>query len=253
MLTGKSQLPDLLFAAKSFLVQLATPANLTVHGDASLTKEDSRLICRHLPNARVLMKSERDPYVEERLAELHLSECASFRRSLVLAAKIFDVYFYSSADRVILLDTDTLSFGSLDELRDFASRTEPVNVFGRDPNETPYVHFDFGFRLVPGINTGIAVVTRDTFDLATVEAWLQGTFPLKHGWAEQTILAALATRRGCAFLSADYDVGGLRHDEGVRFSHYCGHKLSAARISMRRDGQSIVARHLSLLSRDCLA
>lgn len=244
MLTGRSHIPDLFFAAKSFIREFGAPVRLIVHGDNSIGEGEVEFIATHLPDARIISPKESDPLVNDMFERNGLFECARFRRDLVLARKIFDTFVFSNSDRVILLDTDTLSFAPLDELRDHALATEPRNVFGRDPNATPYVSFDFGFSLEPYLNSGSSLISLDALRLERVEAWLKSGFLTGNHFSEQTMLAALATLAGVSLLSRKYAVGVQPSADAV-FSHYCGHKLSAARANMRVCGQRRILERLA--------
>ncbi|WP_420391947.1 hypothetical protein [Acuticoccus sp.] len=237
ILAGRSTLADLVYAAKSFVMHYPGRARLTVFGDRAFDASDAGIVEAHVPNVRVVLRTESQARVNEELGRRGLTLSCRFNEAFYLATKIYNGALYTRSDRVFLLDTDTLCFAPLTELHAHAVGPLGVNVFGADPDPFPYVDFDFGVTLPPRLNAGSALVSTATIDLDAIEGWLAAGLPMTHHFSEQSVFAALAARSGSALrFSRDYDVGAMRAD-GAAFVHYCGHKLSAARIRMRRGGQ----------------
>lgn len=252
MLTGRPQYVDLLYAAKSFLCFYRAPVSLVVHGDRSLTPELIDRIRRHLPGVTVFPKPERDALIDPELRKRGLENCRVFREVNPFATKIIDAPLLSSSERICLLDTDCLAFRALDGLSDILRQGNAKWIFARDPNEFPYCLTPeeaprfFGFPLATHLNSGFCVVEPRELDLSTIEGWLGvDGYPIHSHFAEQTILAALASRGGLMFLpDADFNTGGTRKETECSLIHYCGHYLSRTRIAMRRDGQSLLVQSL---------
>lgn len=251
MLTGRRQYVDLIYAAKSFLRFYQSPISLFVHGDASLANEDVRRIERHLPGVIILLKGERDAIIEPELRRRGLDNCILFRRLNPFAAKLIDAPLVSSAERICLLDTDCLAFRSLDGLSREIERGQAKWIFARDPQAYPYclspeqARGHFGITIEQHLNSGFCVVPRE-LDLEQIDRWLApDRYPLRSHFAEQTILAALASRGGVTFLpDAEFNTGRTKTEAECSLIHYCGHYLSQTRIAMRREGQPMLIRSL---------
>jgi hypothetical protein len=252
MLTGRLQHVDLLYAAKSFLRFYRGLVSLVVHGDASLTADAIDRIRRHLPGVTVFEKRERDALIDPALRRRGLEKCILFRQVNPFATKIVDAPLLSSARRICLLDTDCLSFRALDALADAVAHPDMKWIFARDSQEFPYcvtqeeaVRF-FGFPIAPHICAGFCVVDPRELDLGEIEGWLRlEGYPLRSHFAEQTIVAALATRGGVTFLpDSEFNTGRTKKESECSLIHYCGHYLSETRIAMRRDGQSLLVQSL---------
>lgn len=244
LLTGLAHIPDLLFAVKSFAMGFGRDFRLIVHGDRSLDERGKHLIERHFPQARVLTRDVSTPFVNSYLRNAGLERCIKFREKFVLAAKIFDTHIYSDSDRLFLLDTDTITYGHLDEIKSCAVAPLAQNLFARDPVCKPYIDFDFGFEIDPNLNSGSSMISRQTVDFSMIENWLANGMPMTDHFSEQTVFAALATRAGVDYLPPSYRVGANGGDPSEVFVHYCGHKFSAARSEMRRTGQKRVLKSL---------
>lgn len=252
MLTGRRQYVDLLYAAKSFLRFYRGPVSILVHGDMSLTPELGNRIKRHLPTATILTKPERDKIVEPQLRQRELHHCILFRKVNPFATKLIDAPLLSAADRICLLDTDCLAFRALDGLSAAVNDPQAKWIFARDPQSNPYclssdqAREHFGFTLEGHLCSGLCVVEPRELDLTLIDRWLSpADYPLDSHFAEQTILAAFATRGGVTFLpESEVNTGRTRKEAECSLIHYCGHYLSQTRIAMRREGQSLLIRSL---------
>jgi hypothetical protein len=199
-----------------------------------------------------LTKAERDAIVEPQLRQRRLSNCLRFRNINPFATKLIDAPLLSAADRICLLDTDCLAFRTLDALSAAVGDPAAKWIFARDPMPMPYcltaeqARRHFGFPLAEHLNTGLCVVDPRELDLELIERWLAASdYPLNSHFAEQTILAAFATRGGVTFLpDPEFNTGRTRTEDECSLIHYCGHYLSQTRIAMRREGQSLLIRSL---------
>lgn len=252
MLTGRRQYVDLLYAAKSFLRFYRGPASILVHGDASLTPELAGRIKRHLPAATVLTKPERDAIIEPELRKRSLGNCTVFRRLNPFATKLIDAPLLSQSERICLLDTDCLAFRALDGLSAAVNDADAKWIFARDPQSYPYCLTPeqalrhFGFPVEPHLNSGFCILDPRELDLDLINYWLSpSAYPLDSHFAEQTILAALASRGGVTFLpDSEFNTGRTKNEAECSLIHYCGHYLSGTRIAMRREGQPLLIRSL---------
>jgi lipopolysaccharide biosynthesis glycosyltransferase len=252
MLTGVKHCVDLLYAAKSFIHHYQLPISLIIHADISVTDDVVKKIQRHLPDAKIFTRQERDDLVEPKLEKLGLKYCRDFRKINVFGAKLIDAFLLSSSTKLILLDTDCLAFKSLDKLKELATKYEDINVFAKDPQAYPYsispakIQEYFQVDIKPYFCAGFCLINRQIIDFNLIEKWLSlSEYPVSCHYAEQTITAALVSQNNSVMLSEhEYNTGRLQDEKTCSFIHYCGHYLSSTRIAMRKIGQSIVLQQL---------
>jgi hypothetical protein len=260
MLTGTKHHVDLLYAAKSFVYNYQAPVSLVIHTDTSVSKEVIYKIKRHLPQAKIFTRQERNELVEPELEKRGLTYCQQFRRVNVFAAKLIDVFVLSQSQKVILLDTDCIAFKSLYRLRELVNLSEPINIFAKDPQPYPYsispetIKNSFGVAIKPYLCAGFCILNSKTIDLNIVEKWLKTPdYPMNCHYAEQTITAALVSQGEVVMLpDNEYNTGRSQDEKTCSFIHYCGHYLSATRIAMRQVGQSIVLQQLRNYNRNLI-
>jgi hypothetical protein len=252
MLTGAKHHLDLLYAAKSFVYHYQAPVSLVIHTDVSVNDKVIQRIKRHLPQAKIFIRQERDQLVEPELQKRGLIHCQEFRRINVFGAKLIDAFMLSQSDKIILLDTDCLAFKPLHKLRELVNNPQPINVFAKDPEKYPYsissekIKQYFGVDIKPHLCAGFCLINHQLIDFDIVEKWLSTPgYPMHHHFAEQTITAALASQSDLVILPDDeFNTGRLYDEKTCSFIHYCGHYLSGTRIAMRKIGQSIVLKQL---------
>lgn len=252
MLTGAKHYVDLLYAAKSFISNYQAPISLIIHGDTSVTDDIIKKIHKHLPQAKIFTKQQRDEIVVPKLEALGLKYCQLFREINVFGAKLIDAFLLSHSQKVILLDTDCLTLKPLHRLRKLANSDEAVNVYAKDPQPYPYsiskeqIQKNFGVDIIPYFCAGFCVINGQTINLNIIEKWLSTPgYPSSCHYAEQTITAALVSQSATVMLpDNEYNTGRLYDESTCSFIHYCGHYLSATRIAMRKIGQLIVLQKL---------
>jgi hypothetical protein len=250
-LTGKKHVPDLLYAAKSFVARFPGSVRLVILGDSSLTETELVRIYRHLPNSRVWTRGERDVRVIPLLKERGFEKCLQFREQLVFAARLIDVCLVDKADAFLWLDTDTLAFRPLNGMIQTLETSNGAAVFGRDPNNA-YVFSlaelkeRFGNAMPPHCNAGTCFLQRKLLDLAVLERWLSiPDFPMGNSWAEQTLVAALAGRGLVAYFpEGTISMGRGRDESACEFIHYCGMKPGPVEMAMLKVGHGIIHRQL---------
>lgn len=256
MLTGAKHHVDLLYAAKSFVYHYQAPVSLVIHTDTTVNENIISRLKRHLPQAKVFTRQERDQLVKPQLEKRGLKFCQEFRQVNVFGAKLIDAFLLSRSPRVILLDTDCLSFKSLYRLHEFGNSASSVSVFAKDPQRYPYsispeaIKRYFEVDIKPYLCAGFCIVNSQLIDFDIVEKWLATPeYPISCHYAEQTITAALVSRSDVVILSdKEYNTGRLQDERTCSFIHYCGHYLSGTRIAMRKIGQSIVLKQLHTLA-----
>ncbi len=252
MLTGVKQHIDLLYAAKSFAHHYQKPISLVIHADTSVNERVIDRIKRHLPQAKIFTRQQRDQRVEPELERRGLKYSLRFRQVNVFGAKLIDAFLLSSQNKIILLDTDCLSFKPLSQLHKFDNINSLESVFAKDPHPYPYsispkaIQNNFGLEVKPYLCTGFCILNLQSIDLNFIEKWLSTPgYPMNCHYAEQTMIAAMVSLGDVVMLPEhEYNTGRQVDEETSSFIHYCGHYLSDTRIAMRKTGQAIVLEQL---------
>jgi hypothetical protein len=248
VLTGRTHVGDLLFAVKSFVHYYPGSVALVIHGDPSVDRNTAQILQRHLPEARIFRKEERDERVHPRLKEERLHNCVEFRKANVFGERLIDTIALSKGRVVVNMDTDCLSFRPLNQLQSLLQGGSLPAVYVQDPKPKPFsvsseaAQKRFGVKPVAHFNAGFCAFPRERLRLDRIEHWLEEPgYPLTSHYAEQTMLAAFAGLGAFEPLpAAEYDVGRRRSETEAAFIHYAGHYLSSTRIAMRRNGQAAV-------------
>lgn len=227
ILTSKHDLPNLFWSLKTFYHYAERAYPLVVHEDGSFGSEDAGLVAQHFPNARIVSRPEADARLDPLLERLPL--CREYRRTNPLALKSFDVGEFLGASRAILLDTDILFFTPPEELTRRADDESFLgNAFNADFQNAYTIEIEdvkthLGFDLLERINTGVAVVQRETFNLDRFESFLAcpAFRQEKHPpHVEQTLIALAASRLGAELLGPEYAVAMKGSTRGLVCKHY---------------------------------
>lgn len=238
VMTSKDDWLNLLWALKSFYWASRRRYALCIHDDGSLRSDDVATLRAHFPQARIVERKAADERVRAALAGL--PRCRQFRETNLLAPKVFDFPAYLEAERMLLLDSDVLFFEEPTELlRRIEDLEYTRNCFNADV-ESSYtvdesvVREQGGFELQPRINSGLALVHRESLKYEWVEEFLGYAGLLGgHFWRiEQTIYALCSSRFGVDLLPEDYAV---RLNAGIGNSP-CRHYVGAIRHWMYGEG-----------------
>jgi hypothetical protein len=211
VLTWKRDWINVLWALKSFYFQGQVTFPLYIH-DGGLSREQSRELLAHFPNAHVVTISEADARVEEFLSSRGLERALAYRRKNPATRKLFDFYVFSQAEVVISIDSDILFFARPEELIQPPSRLK-VNLYNKDAGYSysmPPVALKaaFGFEPVSMINSGLNRVYRESIDFAHIDSWLNNPDLFADTWVtEQTLHALCSTQYGVRLLPSTYHVG----------------------------------------------
>jgi hypothetical protein len=224
VLTWRRDWVNQIWALKSFYHFAGVDYPLYIH-DGGLDRGQAEVLQAHFPDARLVGAAEADVRMADVLRERGLNHCRGFRRDNALIRKALDFFAFSTAERVITLDSDVVFFRRPDELL----ANGRVNRFNRDSGDW-YTHGPdrleewFGIRPVPLINTGVSSVWRESVDFAFVERCLARPEMHEPAWlTEQTILALLSTAFGVELLPDAYCVGaGRRPEQDLICKHYPG-------------------------------
>jgi len=228
VLTSAGDWLNLLWTLKTFYAMSKTRYSLCIHCDATVPAEAIGILRHHFPQGRVISRTEADAVVEQALAGF--PKCQQFRKTNVLAPKVFDFITFLASDRMALFDSDLLFFSEPTEyLRQLEDLNQRKNVFNADIASaytvTPQVVRDHaGMELRPLINSGLGLVHRSSIRFDWVEDFLKLPGLLDgHFWRiEQTLYALCSSRHGVELLSPDYAFYKEAGLQGRPFRHYIG-------------------------------
>jgi len=228
VLTSERDWLDLVWALKSFYFSSGRHYALCIHEDGSLKQCGLESLRRHFPSARIILRAEADAKLAKVLRAFPQS--LEFRNTNLLAPKVFDFIAFLESDRMAVFDSDLLFFA---EPKTYLQRIEDAsyrrNTFNADLGsaytvEPDAVHALIGHRLLPGVNSGLGLVHRESIRWDWTEEFLALPGILKgHFWRiEQTLFALCSSRYGVELLPDEYT---LRLEPGIGarcFRHYNG-------------------------------
>ncbi len=228
VLTSSRDWLNLVWTLKSFYAASGRRYALCIHEDGSLDDVALGHLSRHFPRARIIRRRHADAVVEKNLKHFPLS--LKFRRTNLLAPKIFDFVAFLESDRMAVFDSDLLFF---DEPTAYLERIEDsaygLNSFNADVGEAYAIDRDtvrplIGHDLVARFNSGLGLAHRASLRTDWVEEFLAlpGIFDGFFWRIEQTLYALCSSRYGVELLPDEYT---LRLEAGVNgrpFRHYVG-------------------------------
>jgi hypothetical protein len=219
---------DLIWALKSFYVFSKRKYKLAIHDDGSLEPQHRDLIRGHFPDARLIDRAEADERVCAELTDYPRN--LTFRRTNILAPKVFDFISYLESDRMLIFDSDLMFFAAPTEMLNcIEDKNFTINIFNSDCKHCYTVWPDdisslVGHAVLPQINSGFGLIHRDSIRLDWTEEFLGLPGILEgHFWRiEQTLIALCSSRYGVKLLPEEYT---LRLEAGIGkrpFRHYVG-------------------------------
>jgi len=230
VLTSRQDWLNLIWALKSFYHASGRKYRLCIHDDGSVPDQGLDHLRRHFPDGRLILRKEADQRVFAELAPY--PRCLQFRKTNLLAPKLFDFAVYLESDRMLLFDSDLLFFREptalIQSIEDPACQ---INVFNSDCADdaytvTPTVAAEhLGLALQKSINSGLGLIHRSSVRWDWIEEFL-GIPGILDGYfwrIEQTLFALSASRFGVKLLPKEYTLY-LTPGLGDRpFRHYVGH------------------------------
>jgi hypothetical protein len=245
VLTCRSDWLNLIWSLKSFYKYSRRRYALCIHDDGTVPERGLSQLHRHFPEARLILRPEADELAERELRDY--PGCLHFRRTNLLAPKLFDFIWYLQGDRMLLCDSDVLFF---DEPRELLRRIEDpsykANSVNRDVASAYAVAESdvkrrTGQQLVERFNSGLGLIHKDSMRLEWIEEFLELPGILDgHFWRiEQTVYALCSSRHGVELLPDEYTVY-FETGIGTRpLRHYVG----AVRYLMFREGMARLAKN----------
>jgi len=167
------------------------------------------------------------------LARRNLQKCIQFRKNFIFSLKLIDPYFYSSADYLVMLDSDILTYRNPQRIGEHWARRE---CFFSEDNGYRACVSPVEFEQLAGIppssincNAGLLGVSKTLIDLDLIEGWLESPsfwqvpYERPSYYAEQTIWSLLMARGRAAGLGSGYDISSMDLEaESTISGHYCG-------------------------------
>jgi hypothetical protein len=209
-LTSQQDWLDLLWALKSFYHFSDTRPALCIHDDGTLTPEICEIISTHFVGVRLIKREQSDVEVLDSLA--NYPACYKLRSENNLSIKLFNLIHYAQSPRVLLLDSDVLTFSQPVELLDALNDKETPNRFNGDVKDAYTAPRDelangLDLEVASRFNSGVCVLQMDSLQLTEIERYLSSNLLQGHFWLiEQTLFCLCSSRYGCQPLSQPYDV-----------------------------------------------
>lgn len=226
VLTSNDDWLNLIWALKSFLHYSRARVALCIHEDGTLPPEARDILTTHFVGARCISRSQADAEVLPTLTEF--PQCQNFRRENNLSLKVFDLRHYAQASRILLLDSDVLTFEKPEALLESLHDASTPNRFNRDiadayTSERDALTNELGFEVAPRFNSGVCTIRPESMRLDWIEEFLSSPLLDGHFWRiEQTLFCLCSCRFGCEPLPDSYDVVLQDGFDGKPLKHYVG-------------------------------
>ena len=241
VLTWRRDWMNMLWALKSYYTFAQVDYPLYIH-DGGLLSWQADELRRHFPDAKLLLASDMDQRIPAELQARSLNRSAEYRSKNVSTRKLFDFILDSQAEYFVTIDSDIVFF-QRPELLILPESDLTVNRYNEDDGywySVPVAELEaaFGIRPPERVNSGLAIIRRDSLDLAQIERFL-GYPPLfADPWVtEQTLHALCSTLHGIELLPDCYRVGG---PPGITPDLICKHYPGTHRPLLYTEGM----RHL---------
>jgi len=243
VLTWRRDWINLIWALKSFYHFAEVDYPLFIH-DGGLLPHQAAQLRRHFPDAAIVPGAEAEARVAEQFAARGLRRCLDYRRRNVSTRKLFDFFALSEADYLVIIDSDIVFFARPDLLL-VPPGGVAVNRYNRDI-ETSYsmspaeLEATFGLRPPEAINSGLALVRRDSIDFAAIDGWLEHPKLFNDKWVtEQTLHALCSTVHGVELLPETYLVANT---PGLPADPVCKHYPGFFRPLLYQEGMARLVR-----------
>lgn len=204
ILTCQRDFLEALWALKTFYIMSGLRPKLVIHDDGSLTPSAIFAFKTHFKNCTIITRAMADRLLKRKLKNYPYSFKYRFTNFRVHSMKLFDFYFASHANYILLLDSDVLFFKKPTRLiRNIKARQGFFMSDYRDAYAFPrhYLACLFGFKVRHKVNTGLVFLPKKHFDINLIEKFLKIAFTrMKHNhfphkyWIEQTAMALIMSK-----------------------------------------------------------
>jgi hypothetical protein len=210
----------LLWALRSFYYYSRKIASLRIHDDGSLKSRHFHTLDRLFPGCQILPKSQSDKEINEFLTPY--PKCQRCRQQSIYMIKVFDFFYYSQSERLVLLDSDVLFFEDPIDLHSPNS----WSVFNSDV-WTSYVYSTaeiksrFGCVVPEKINIGLGALDKKCFNLDVLERLMMDEKLMATPFiTDQTLIAILAPQNEVRLLGPEYKLSLSRGLTNTVSKHY---------------------------------
>lgn len=236
-LVCRKDLINFLWCVKTFVYFSEMMPTVVVHEDGSLHEKDVRLLKKQLHGCEIIKKSKADEEIKTCLREY--DNCFDYRfnkRNFHRSLKLFDFYFYSSKDRILVLDSDLLFFSKPVEIIDFFADGGEDALWMQDYVESyvmPASNLSrlLNIRVLGKVNSGLLAVSKDIFDLDVVELFIQKCRErcfVEPDFTEQTAYAILISRKNNRAFGRDrYQISDRKITDDTVCHHFVNDELGS--------------------------
>jgi hypothetical protein len=239
VLTWRRDWINMIWALKSFYFFAGVDYPLFIH-DGGLGPGQAEQLQAHFPDATIVHAAEADARIEAELDRRGLARGLAYRRKNPSTRKLFDFFVFSGADYLVCIDSDIVFFRRPDLLI-VPPEGVAVNRYNRDCDYWYSMTLDeleasFGVRPPPQINSGLALIRRDSIRFDDIERWLAHPKLFEDPWVtEQTLHALCSTVHGVELLPDTYLVAT---EEGLAPGTICKHYPGFFRTKLYTEGMA---------------
>ncbi len=243
VLTWRRDWLNLLWALKSFYHFAEVDLPLYIH-DGGLLPHQAELLRQHFPDATFVPMADATVRIAEEFERRGLKRCLEYRKVNVSTCKLFDFFAFSTAEHLIVIDSDIVFFKK-PELLLVPPEGVTVNRYNEDvahwySMEVDELQAAFGIRPPDKINSGLALIRRESIDFDKIDRWLENPKMFENKWVtEQTLHALCSTIYGVELLPKTYLVDV---EPGLSPDLVCKHYPGFFRIWLYREGMGHLVR-----------
>jgi hypothetical protein len=207
---------------------------IVVLSDGTLKAGSMRTLERLFPGISIPHVTTNDTRLDVYLAQAGLPLCREWRRRFIFFRKLIDPLVLAKADKVVLLDSDTLHFRPPQEVQDWAANSDVARYIGDTERYSccaaPEVLRELcGSPLPEYFCAGYLCLPNRTVDLARIEGYLasdvferqRASGKFSHV-AEQTLYAMECARAGARMLPLSYATCPDPNLGKAVMGHFCG-------------------------------
>lgn len=243
MLTCHRDLLDALWCLKTFCHFSDTRPVIVIHDDGTLLASDVETLLQHFPGCRIIRRAEADAELTEYLSAY--PHCLRFRLrpDFYCALKLFDVFHFARADKLLLLDSDVFFFRRPVELLQYIAAGQPF--FLRDYQDAYAMPRDaikttFGMAVEPMVNAGLIFLRRRHYadHIKLIEHYfeMETNYPARDvNRHEQTLHAMLLSKVGAVSLGEAYQLSNRTAITDRTVAHH--YVSDKSRAEMQAQGQ----------------
>ncbi len=245
ILTSKKDFLNAVWCLKTFYYYSRTRPQLVIHEDGTLDASDIKSGFKHFPNCGIIRRSDADRDLQHFLAGFKYSRKNRLRKDFYCAIKLFDVFYYAQAERLLLLDSDILFFRNPTEIIENIQADKPFfnsdyqDAYSKPPRVLGKI---LGIEITPKINAGLMFLRKEHYvsNLDVIEYYFEkmeeiaGDIDINRH--EQTLHAILLSKCGAVRLSQNYQISRRHAISDKTVSHHFVADGSGSRIDFYREG-----------------